>query len=108
MLITDNANVLDRVDTRIAGYNQMQGGGPSPPPVNLSITGSLSISLQGTLDTLKLKSNTVYLEASTYQGQAVQASLIAISVDDIFGQTGTKNKPTWKTTDAAKTSGSIF
>jgi hypothetical protein len=108
MLITDNANVLDRVDTRIAGYNQMQGGGPSPPPVNLSITGSLSISLQGTLDTLNLKSNTVYLEASTYQGQAVQASLIAISIDDIFGQTGTQNKPTWKTTDAAKTSGSIF
>ena len=96
MLITDNANVLDRVDTRIAGYNQMQGGGPSPPPVNLSITGSLSIFLQGTLDTLKLKSNTVYLQASTYQGQAVQASLIAISVDDILGQTGTQNKPTWK------------
>jgi hypothetical protein len=108
MLITDNAIVLDRVDTRIAGYNQMQGGGPSPPPVNLSITGSLSISLQGTLDTLKLSSNTVYLQASTYQGQAVQASLIAISVDDILGQTGTQNKPTWKTTDAAKTSGSIF
>lgn len=107
-LITDNANVLDRVDTRIAGYNQMQGGGPSPPPVNLSITGSLSISLQGTLDTLKLSSNTVYLQASTYQGQAVQASLIAISVDDILGQTGTQNQPTWKTTDAAKTSGSIF
>jgi hypothetical protein len=108
MLITDNANVLDRVDTRIAGYNQMQGGGSSPPPVNLSITGSLSISLQGTLDTLKLKSNTVYLQASTYQGQAVQASLIAISIDDILKQTGTQNKPTWKSTDAAKTSGSIF
>jgi len=108
VLITDNANVLDRVDTRIAGYNQMQGGGPSPPPVNLSITGSLSISLQGTLDTLELSSNTVYLQASTYQGQAVQASLIAISIDDILVQTGTQNKPTWKSTDAAKTSGSIF
>lgn len=108
VLITDNENVLDRVDTRIAGYNQMQGGGPSPPPVNLSITGSLSTSLQGTLDTFKLSSNTVYLQASTYQGQAVQASLIAISVDDILVQTGTQNKPTWKSTDAAKTSGSIF
>jgi len=107
-LVTDNANVLDRVDTRIAGYNQMQGGGPSPPPVDLSITGSLSISLQGTLDTLKLNSNTVYLEASTYQGEAIQASLIAISVDDLLRQTGTQNKPTWKSTDAVKTSGSIF